>query len=154
MAAAKKKKKTAAKKKKPATKKKEKAKKPPATIDEIVARWKAGHYPPRPPAPPEVRAAFFAEVRARCGFDPPADYHRFLELCDGGQNNAVWMFGAAPNTSSHYDPTKNFLIGDSGNVDLYILRPDGRAEVTDFSEAYAYEKYPTFRAMLDKLIRY
>ena len=71
-----------------------------------------------------------------------------------GQNDAVWFFGAAPDTASHFDPTPDFLIGNSGNVDIYVLRPDGRAEITDMGVASVYESFPSFRAILDALIKH
>jgi hypothetical protein len=124
------------------------------SVDDIIARWRAGHYPPTPPQPAEVRRAFLLDVRARCGFDPPSDYVRFLELCDGGQNDASYLFGCAPETRSHLDTGSTFLIGNMGNVDGYVLRPDGRADIANFFGLdEVVESYPRFTALLDTLIR-
>jgi hypothetical protein len=127
-----------------------------ASVDEIVARWRAsGYYEPRPPRPKAEQERFLREVEARCGFRPADDYVRFLELCDGGQFDACWYFGCAPDTVSHLDTGELFAIGDSGNIDLYVLRPDGRADIVGLAYMDSvFEAFPSFTAMLDKHVRH
>lgn len=124
-----------------------------ATVDQILERWRASGYAPRPPAPAEEREDLLRFAREGCGLEPPADYVRFLELCDGGQYDASWFFGCTARTASHLDTAPVFAIGDSGNVDVYVLRPDGSAEIVSLGDlSHVFERYPSFTALLDHCV--
>lgn len=121
----------------------------PSTVDEIVARWEDR----RPPAPPEVQRAWLQEVEAQLGFALAADYVRFLALCDGGQCDAAWLYGAAPETRAHHAPRGVLPIGDAGNVDLYVLRADGSAAIVSlFDWTRIAEDFPSFTALLARML--
>ena len=123
-------------------------------VDVLVARWSGSGYSPRPARPRPEREAFAAEVHRRFGLVLPDDYARFLALTDGGQYDHALFHGIGPE-----DPVLDrcadlrtgsvLVIGGSGNLDAYALRPDGRAEIVNlFDLVEVSESFPSFTDLL------
>ena len=125
-------------------------------VDELVTLWSGGGYHPRPARPRPELELFSAAVRARFGLDLPGDYRRFLALTDGGQYDHAVFYGLGPEDSvlDRCDGLRTgpvLVIGSSGNIDAYVLRPSGVAEVVnlwDLSEVS--ESFPSFTGLLER----
>ncbi|HET8658784.1 MAG TPA: SMI1/KNR4 family protein [Micromonosporaceae bacterium] len=123
-------------------------------VDALVRLWSDTYGPPRPPRPPTDLEVFAAEANRRFGVELPADYRRFLTLTDGGQYDHALFYGAGPDDcaldrADDLHTGSVLPIGSSGNVDGYVLRPDGRAETVNFfGLTEVYESFPSFTALL------
>ena len=123
-------------------------------VDALVALWSGSDSPPRPARPRRELDAVAAEIRSRFALDLPGDYRRFLTLTDGGQYDHALLHGVGPEDSvldrcTDLRTGPVLVIGGSGNLDAYVLRPDGTAEVVNlFDLSEVSESYPSFTDLL------
>jgi hypothetical protein len=124
------------------------------TIESLVAWWKAdGDYAPDAPPAAEAVQAFADWHRQRFGSDPPPAFVHFLTLADGGQYDAYYLFALADIMDATEDGLPFTLIGDSGNVDRFILRPNGSCAIVSlFDYAQVFEDFPDFGRLLARLL--
>jgi hypothetical protein len=125
-------------------------------VDALVEFWSSTGYRPRPARTRQELESFAAAVRSRFGLEVPDDYRRFLTLTDGGQYDHAWFHGVGPEDSvlDRCDDLRTGrvpVIGGSGNVDAYVLRPDGRAEVVNLWDlGEVSESFPSFTGLLER----
>lgn len=127
-------------------------------VDALVERWRSTYAAPRPPRDRAQREAFEAAVRARFRMELPDDYRRFLALTDGGQYDHALLYGIGPEDAvldrcDDLQTGDRLLVGSSGNLDAYVLHPDGRCDVVNlFDLAAVHEPHPSFTALLARII--
>ena len=89
----------------------------------------------------------------------PRDYEQFLTLTDGGQYGPAILYGVGPEEGvlarcSDLQTGRTLLIGSSGNVDAYVLRPNGECDIVNFLGLdEVYEHLSSFSALLDEILR-
>jgi hypothetical protein len=128
-------------------------------VEALVSLWSSSGCPPRPARPRAEWEAFAAEVHRRFAVRLPDDYRRFLTLTDGGQYDHALFHGVGPEDSvldrcDDLRTGKVLVIGGSGNLDAYVLRPGGGAEIVnlwDLSEVS--ESFPSFTGLLHRQTR-
>lgn len=97
-------------------------------------------------------------VGLRFGVALPEDYRRFLALTDGGQYDHALFFGVGAPASAlercaDMGSGSVFVIGSSGNLDAYVLRADGRAEIVGFYDLDAVsETFGSFTGLLQRVL--
>jgi hypothetical protein len=123
-------------------------------VDALVTLWADSDYQPRPARPRFELEAFAAEVYRRFALELPGDYRRFLTLTDGGQYDHALFHGVGPDDSvldrcEDLRTGSVLVIGGSGNVDAYTLRPGGGAEVVNLlGLSEVSESFPSFTDLL------
>jgi hypothetical protein len=87
--------------------------------------------------------------------EPPDDYERFLMLTDGGQYDHALFYGIGPDDSV-LDRCDDLLtgsvlmIGSSGNIGAYVLRPGGAAGIVNLWDLReVFESFPSFTHLLE-----
>lgn len=125
------------------------------TVKSLTARWKAdGYYAPKAPPAAEAVRAFEDWYRHRLGSAPPSAFMEFLALADGGQYDAYYLFSIADIMDTTDEAFPFIVIGDSGNVDRFILRPDGSCAMVNLSDyEHVSEDFPDFDQFLARLLR-
>ena len=125
------------------------------TVDALVAEWRAAA--PRglrAPAPADAIRHFVAWHHRRLGRHPPPDFLRFLALADGGQHDASLLYSVADIMDLTEDAAPLTLIGKSGNVDAYVLRPDGSCAMVNFyGHQDVFEDFADFPRFLARVLR-
>jgi hypothetical protein len=124
-------------------------------VDALVALWSDSGYPPRPARPRSELEAFAAQVHRRFGVELPGDYRRFLMLTDGGQYDHAFFCGIGPEDAvlDRCDDLRTgpvLMIGGSGNLDAYVLRPGGADIVNLFDLREVSESFPSFTDLLER----
>jgi hypothetical protein len=127
-------------------------------VDALVTLWSNSGYQPRPARPGRELADFADEIHRRFALELPDDYRRFLMLTDGGQYDHAYFWGIGPEESvldrcDDLGTGSVLIIGGSGNIDAYALRPGGGAEIVnlwDLSEVS--ESFPSFTDLLERLL--
>ena len=127
-------------------------------VDALVRLWSEHGYQPRPARPAHELAAFAATIRERFAVEMPGDYRRFLTLTDGGQYDHATFHGIGP-TDSVLDRCADLrtgpvlVIGGSGNLDAYVLRPGGGADVVNLLDLREVsESFPSFTELVRRQV--
>ncbi len=132
-------------------------------IEALLTLWRAdGLYAPNPPAMPTAIRAFIEWHCRRLDSDPSPQFLHFLSLAEGGVcDNYVLdrLDGLIDQTefleTEIYEKSLPYTwIGCNGNVDDFLLWPDGRcAMVNTFGHEELYEEFPDFASFLARLLR-
>ena len=118
--------------------------------ESLVRLWSQSGYRRRAARHRTDLDTFAAAVRERFGFELPDDYRRFLALTDGGQYDHAILHGVGDHEPWIDDA---LVIGGSGNVDAYVLRAGGGADIVNlFDLNEVVESFPSFTALLDRLL--
>ena len=125
-------------------------------VDALVTLWSNSGYQPRPARTRSELEAFAVEIYGRFAVQLPDDYRRFLMLTDGGQYDHAYFGGIGPEDSvlDRCDDLRTgsvLVIGGSGNIDAYALRPDGGADVVNLWDLREVsESFPSFTGLLER----
>lgn len=126
-------------------------------VDALVRLWSQNGYQPRPARTAPELDAFTAVIRERFAVELPGDYRRFLTLTDGGQYDHATFYGIGPEESvldrcADLRSGPVLVIGGSGNLDAYVLRPGGADVVNLLDLREVAESFPSFTELLRRQV--